>query len=143
METQSNFLFVYGSLLSGFKSPAYEYLSKYFKLIGEGWVNGTIYDMGTYPVGTSIDTGRIIRGELYEVNNHREQSFVMAQLDDYEGMHPDEGEDTYYRREIVKVNCKTGSEVEAWIYWYNKDISNQPILESDNLKDYLVDKKHS
>ncbi len=133
---QSHFLFVYGSLLSGFKSPAYEYIYKYFNLKGVASVKGTIFDMGTFPAGTSVDTGRTIKGELYEILNPKELSFVLAQLDDYEGLYPDEGEEVYYRRDLTDVVTEQGEVVSAWIYWYNGDTSNKPIVESDNMIDY-------
>jgi len=141
MQTHSHFLFVYGSLLSGFKSPAYEYISKYFKLRGNASVKGTIYDMGTFPVGTSNDTGRIIRGELYEIRNPKELSFILAQLDDYEGLYPDDGEDIYYKRELVATTTEVGDEVIAWIYWYNKDVEGKPIIELEHMMDYMERKQ--
>lgn len=137
MQTHSHYLFVYGSLLSGFKSPAYEYISKYFKLISTATVKGTIYDMGTYPVGTSNDTGRFIKGELYEIRNPKELSFVLAQLDDYEGLYPDDGEEIYYKRELVETTPEDGKKIIAWIYWYNRDVSDHPVVESENMLDYL------
>lgn len=141
MQTHSHFLFVYGSLLSGFKSPAYEYISKYFKLKGNATVKGTIYDMGTFPVGVANDTGRLIRGELYEIRNPKELSFILAQLDDYEGLCPDDGEEVYYKRELVTTTTETGEEVISWIYWYNKDVSGKPVVESENMIDYLKRKQ--
>ncbi|MCH5600345.1 gamma-glutamylcyclotransferase family protein [Niabella ginsengisoli] len=143
MQTHSHFLFVYGSLLSGFKSPAYEYISKYFKLKGEALVKGTIYDMGTFPVGTPVDTGRFIKGELYEIKNPKELSFILAQLDDYEGLYPDDGEDIYYKRDLVETNLESGENIIAWIYWYNKDVEGKPIVESDNMMDYLAGKQEN
>ncbi|WP_346236279.1 gamma-glutamylcyclotransferase family protein [Niabella insulamsoli] len=138
MQTHSHFLFVYGSLLSGFKSPAYEYLSRYFRLKGPAQVKGTIYDMGTFPVGTAIDTGRFIKGELYEIKNPKELSFILAQLDDYEGLYPDDGEDIYYNRSLVDATLlETNEAIVSWIYWYVKDVSGKPVLESENLMDYL------
>jgi gamma-glutamylcyclotransferase (GGCT)/AIG2-like uncharacterized protein YtfP len=143
MQTHSHFLFVYGSLLSGFKSPAYEYISRYFKLKGIARVKGTIYDMGTFPVGTPDNTGRFIKGELYEIRNPKELSFILAQLDDYEGLYPDDGEDIYYKRELVETVSESDEHIIAWIYWYNKDITGKPVIESDNMMDYLERKQDS
>lgn len=137
MQTHSHYLFVYGSLLSGFKSPAYEYIARYFQLKGIATVTGTIYDMGTYPVGVAEDTGRSIKGELYEIRNPKELSFVLAQLDDYEGLYPDDGEEIYYQRALVPAVTAAGDEVVAWIYWYNRKVSGKPVIESDNMIDYL------
>ncbi|WP_460684085.1 gamma-glutamylcyclotransferase family protein [Niabella aquatica] len=136
MQAPSNFLFVYGSLLSGFKSPAYEYVSRYFELKGSAVVKGTIYDMGTFPVGVPNDTGRLIKGELYAIRNPKELSFVLAQLDDYEGLYPDEGEEVYYKRELVNATLENGDIINAWVYWYNKEIEGKPVVESDNMLNY-------
>ncbi len=42
----SYYVFVYGSLRSGFQSPAYEYISRYFNLFGEAKVKGKLFDPG-------------------------------------------------------------------------------------------------
>lgn len=132
---QTNHLFVYGSLLSGFKSHAYEYIRKYFKLLGEATVKGTMYDMGDFPVVVPTDTGRSIHGELYEIINPHEFSFAMAQLDDYEGMYPEEGEDVYYDREAVDANFN-GEIITAWVYWYTGDVGDKRIVESGDMREY-------
>jgi gamma-glutamylcyclotransferase (GGCT)/AIG2-like uncharacterized protein YtfP len=46
-----NQLFVYGSLRSGFRSPAYEYISRYFTFVANAKVRGELYDLGSYPAG--------------------------------------------------------------------------------------------
>ncbi|GAB3014811.1 gamma-glutamylcyclotransferase [Niabella terrae] len=136
MQPPVPFIFVYGSLLSGFRSPAYEYIYKYFHLRGEGQVTGTIYDMGSFPVGVPADTGHRIKGELYEIRNPRELSYALAQLDDYEGLYPDEEEEVLYTRELTDVTLADGSTIQSWIYWYAKGVTDQPILDTDNLLDY-------
>lgn len=128
-------LFVYGSLLSGFQLESYEYIRRYFNLIGEAAVKGTMYDMGDYPVVTRHDTGRFIKGELYEVRHPEEFSFALAQLDDYEGLYPEEGVEVLYDREAVDVYMN-GEVIDAWIYWYNGDISGRTIVESGDMREY-------
>ena len=132
---QTNHLFVYGSLLSGFQLQAYEYIRSYFNYIGEAIVKGTMYDMGSYPVVTPHDTGRFIKGELYEIRNPFEFSFVLAQLDDYEGLHPEEGHEVFFERQVTDVYI--GNEtVNAWIYWYNRNVTDMPIVESGDMREY-------
>ena len=60
-------LFVYGSLRSGFHSPAYEYISRYFDLVSEGKVKGKLYDMGEYPAAIPDNGDHYIIGELYVI----------------------------------------------------------------------------
>ena len=45
MKSTTNRLFVYGSLRSGFRNPAYEYLTRHFHLLGEAVVQGKFYEM--------------------------------------------------------------------------------------------------
>lgn len=136
---QCQYLFVYGSLLSGFKSPAYEYLSQYFELIGNATVAGTMYDMGTHPVATATQTGRQIQGELYKLRNAAEHSFVMAQLDDYEGLLPDdENDEVNYERNIANVTLQDGTNYNAWVYWYKHNVSDRPIVESGSMLEYVA-----
>lgn len=137
---QTSFLFVYGSLLSGFKSRAYEYIRRYFRLLGYATVTGTMYDMGHFPVVRRDDTGRVVKGELYEIINTHEFSFAMAQLDDYEGLYPEEGHEAYYLRETAEVNFN-GQPVTAWIYWYNHSVNDARIVENGDMLEYLKGNK--
>lgn len=140
MNTQS--VFVYGSLLSGFLSPAYEYISQFFDLVGPATVKGTLYDLGEYPAAVPSEGDRVIKGELYTIKNPAEFSWAIGQLDDYEGVVPDDGEQPLYRRELVEVIINH-QPVSAWIYWYNRDISGKPILEAGNVIEYFHNKRES
>ena len=132
-------LFVYGSLRSGFRNPVYEYLTKYFHLLGEAVVKGKLYDLGEYPAAAATVEEKFISGELYCINNPLEFSWAIGQLDDYEGLNTEEGETPLYRREEV-IAYKDGEEHTAWIYWYNKDLTGNPLIESGDLMQYLQQK---
>lgn len=128
-------LFVYGSLMSGFRHPAYEYISGYFTLVGEGKVKGRLFDMGEYPAAIPVNEEAWITGELYQLNNKEEFSWAFRQLDDYEGLLVDPGEEPLYRREPtnILINDKT---VVAWIYWYNQDVTGKPYIASGSVLEY-------
>jgi gamma-glutamylcyclotransferase (GGCT)/AIG2-like uncharacterized protein YtfP len=129
-------LFVYGSLRSGFKSQAYEYISRFFNFVGEAKVKGQLFDLGQYPAGIPADKEAFIIGELYEIKNIHEFSWAIGQLDDYEGINVEAGEKQLFRREQadVFINNKI---VKAWIYWYNGDVSGKPLISSGDLIEYL------
>ena len=129
-------LFVYGSLRSGFRSPAYEYISRYFHLIGNAKVKGKLFDLGNYPGAVPSSDESFITGELYEINDASQFAWAIAQLDDYEGIDPSEGEEKLYRRELVDalVNNET---IPAWIYWYNGDVTGRAPISSGDLLEYL------
>ena len=142
MENNITKLFVYGSLRSGFHHPAYEYISKHFTLVSEAKVKGKLYDMGDYPAAIPTSDDHFISGELYDLKKEGEFEWAIEQLDDYEGLNPEEGEIQLYKRELAEVYY--GNEcTKAWIYWYNKDISGQPIIPSGDIFDYVTSKSKS
>ena len=135
----SYFVFVYGSLRSGFQSDAYEYISRYFNLFGEAKVKGKLYDTGSYPAAVPVQEYFFIHGELYLIKNENEFSWAIAQLDDYEGVQTEPPELPLYRREIADVFINDAI-VPAWIYWYNGDVSGKPEISSGDILDYLKKK---
>ena len=136
----SHYVFVYGSLRSGFQSPAYEYISRYFNFFGDARVKGKLFDLGDYPGGIPTQEDSFIVGELYIVKEDGEFSWAIAQLDDYEGVVVEPNERPLYRREIVDVFVNDAI-VPAWIYWYNGDVSGKPVIQSGDVLQYLSQKK--
>lgn len=132
-------LFVYGSLRSGFQSPAYEYISRFFTLVGEAKVKGKLFDMGSYPAAIPTSEDVFIAGELYIIKDESEFSWAFGQLDDYEGVNVESDEIQLYRRELSEV--LTGDEkVTAWMYWYNQDVSGKPQIASGDVIEYIKSK---
>ncbi|HZI52173.1 MAG TPA: gamma-glutamylcyclotransferase family protein [Chitinophagaceae bacterium] len=135
----SHFVFVYGSLRSGFQSTAYEYISRYFNFFGDAKVKGKLFDLGEYPGAVPTQEDTFIRGELYIVKNENEFSWAIAQLDDYEGVLVEPNEKPLYRREIADIYVNDAI-VPAWIYWYNGNVSDKPVISSGDILDYLKKK---
>src|SRR5688572_23181245 len=132
-------LFVYGSLRSGFRSPAYEYISRFFSFIGEAKVRGRLFDMGSYPAGIPTNENSFITGELYSAKGENEFSWAIGQLDDYEGVSVEPDEVQLFRREITEVQINNQVS-HAWIYWFNGDTSGKNLISSGDLMDYLKTK---
>jgi gamma-glutamylcyclotransferase (GGCT)/AIG2-like uncharacterized protein YtfP len=139
MKPQSSKLFVYGSLRSGFHHPAYEYISRYFALIGDAKVKGQLYDMGNYPAALPAQADTFIVGELYQLNNENEYEWAFEQLDDYEGVFPEEGEQALYKREVTSVYIHDRIE-EAYIYWFNGSVEGNPKVASGDVLQYIQQK---
>jgi gamma-glutamylcyclotransferase (GGCT)/AIG2-like uncharacterized protein YtfP len=133
-------IFVYGSLRSGFQSPAYNYISKYFTLVGNAKAKGLLFDMGDYPVAISTNEEKFIIGELYDIKNTEAFDFAIAQLDDYEGLNTEEGESAFYKRTVEDIYVNNTTE-KAWVYWFTGDTSHKSIVESGDVLDYIVKKK--
>ena len=133
-------LFVYGSLRRGFHSNAYEYISRFFTFVAEAKVKGNLFDMGDYPAAIPAPGDNFIAGELYVINQENEFSWAIGQLDDYEGVNVEANETQLYRRELTEVYFND-QVTNAWIYWYNADVSGRPLIESGDLLQYLQQKK--
>ena len=142
MNTEKTYyLFVYGSLLSGFRSPAYEYISRYFTLISPARIRGKLYDMGDYPAAVPCTDELFIKGELYLIKNESEFSWALGQLDDYEGVTPEPGEVQSYSRELTTIYLEAKT-INAWVYWYKGDIGNKPVVESGDILQYHQQKNN-
>jgi gamma-glutamylcyclotransferase (GGCT)/AIG2-like uncharacterized protein YtfP len=142
MHDTQNYLFVYGSLRSGFKNPAYEYLTSYFSYAGEGLVKGKFYFNGTHPVAIATDNEDMIVGELYRLNNEEEFSWAFEQLDDYEGVNVEVGQSPLYKRTLVHV-YQEDKIISAWIYWFNKSVEGFEAIASGDLINYLQQKSNN
>ena len=132
-------LFVYGSLRSGFKAPAYEYISRFFNFVGDAKVKGKLYDLGEYPAGKPAHEENWIIGELYAIKNEHEFSWAIGQLDSYEGVNTEQGEIQLFRRELTNV-LMNEKVVVAWIYWYNGSVDGKPAIASGDMMEYLQKK---
>ena len=135
-------LFAYGSLRSGFHSSAYEYISRYFDIVGSAKVKGELFDLGTYPAAKPTDKNKFIIGELYRIRNEKEFSWAIGQLDDYEGVNVAFDEMQLYRREITEVHIDNKI-TNAWIYWYTGDVNDKPVIDSGDVLQYMEQKKQS
>lgn len=132
-------LFVYGSLRSGFHSPAYHYVSKYFTFVGNAKVRGVLYDMGDYPVATPTTSNTFIVGELYQINQKEAFDFAIAQLDDYEGLNGEANEVALYERRQAEIIVNE-TITNAWTYWYKGNINNKPVIDSGDVLQYFEQK---
>jgi len=135
-------IFVYGSLRRDFRSPAYEYISRYFDLVGDAKVKGELFDLGTYPAAKPTSANKFIIGELYRIRNENEFSWAIGQLDDYEGVNVAFDEMLLYRRELTEVHIDN-KVTNAWMYWYVGDVKDKPVIESGDVLQYMEQKKQS
>jgi gamma-glutamylcyclotransferase (GGCT)/AIG2-like uncharacterized protein YtfP len=96
-------LFVYGTLMRGF--PLHALLEGRADFVGEGLVQGLLFDLGRYPAALP-DGGSLIHGEVYRLKD----SGSWLALDSAEG--------SQYHRGEVGVRMAGGGQVTACIYWY-------------------------
>lgn len=94
------YLFVYGTLMSGFNNPMALYLRENARLKAKGCFDGLLFDFGSYP-GAIYKPGSIqkVHGEVYQLSN---EDVIFAILDIYEGL--DDPDFNLYEKAIIPVH---------------------------------------
>ncbi len=119
----SNFVFVYGTLLSEERNNHY---LEYSELLGKEVVYGfKMKDLGFFPACMEDSNSEVaILGEVWEISTK-----TLAILDGLEG-YPD-----FYNRVLVRTFIG-----EAWIY-INNNVGHCPTIESGDWKSYTKERK--
>lgn len=137
MESQvTRHLFVYGSLRKGFHLTTYKYVSDFFGFVCTAKVRGIVSEIDGEFFATPCDENCFVKGELYKLNDGHNFSYVFGQLDDYEGLDVEQGEQPVYRRDVVTVYDENGISSAAWVYWFNGDVSGKPVITSGDVAEY-------
>ena len=97
--------------------------------------------MGDYPAAIPANEDSFITGELYLIKNEPEFSWALGQLDDYEGVTIEPGEVQLYKRELTDV-CHNNETTKAWVYWYNGEVSDKPVVKSGDILQYHKQKNN-
>ena len=134
-------LFVYGSLRRTLKAPAHEYMNRFFSFVADAKVKGKLFDLGAYTGAVPVSTENFIIGELYTIKNESEFDLAISQLDDYEEINTEPGATSLFKRELVNVFFNDAS-TASWIYWYNGNVNDMPLIESGDMIQYLREKNN-
>ena len=132
---QTEFLFVYGTLMSLFNNSMAQYLRNNSWLINNGYFNGYLFDLGNFPGAVyNSQVKSKVYGEVYQVNRIEE---VLKTLDNYEGV--DDPNFNIYKRKIIPVNINKKI-INATTYVYIKPFASFKKIESGNYSEYLKEK---
>ena len=126
-------LFVYGTLRSGARHPMHQAIAAACRFVGEGRMAGKLYNCGEYPCAVALPLGTDwVQGDLYAISG--DQAELFRTLDSYEGCGPEDPSPQEFRRCPCLVATPADSQVSAWVYLYNWDITDlSPILSGDYL----------
>jgi gamma-glutamylcyclotransferase (GGCT)/AIG2-like uncharacterized protein YtfP len=135
--TLSEYLFVYGTLLTGAAPEAMNGIVRRLRYVGPAIVPGYLYDLGSYPgIRLDLNADAIVRGELLSVAS----AATWLRLDTYEGFDRARPERSLFRRQRTRVTrSDTGDEGDVWIYVYNRDLGDAPRIESGCWRTHLRD----
>lgn len=130
-----DYLFVFGTLLSGYDHPMARLLGQSAELIGEASYRGKLYLVRHYPgMVASDDPADLVFGELYRMHD---PDALLRTLDSYEGCTPDRPQPHEYLRARITVELSDGRAVETWTYLYNHPITHLPRIASGRFLDHV------
>jgi gamma-glutamylcyclotransferase (GGCT)/AIG2-like uncharacterized protein YtfP len=113
-------LFAYGTLQPGLAPAEIAPVVEKLRPVGEGFVDGKLYDLGGYPGAVLHPASAwIVYGTVYELPEDAE---ILRQLDAYEG--PE-----YVRIEQL-VTLTAGGVVSCWVYDFQGRPGEERFLES-------------
>jgi gamma-glutamylcyclotransferase (GGCT)/AIG2-like uncharacterized protein YtfP len=123
----SDYLFVFGTLLSGYDHPMARLLSREAELLGGARCQARLYLVKHYPgMVLSADPADQVFGELFRMHD---ANALLARLDAYEGCAEGATQPSEYIRQLVPVTLD-GQTLQAWTYIYNWPVAHLPRIAS-------------
>jgi len=131
----SEYLFVYGTLLSRYGHPLHRLLAEQADYIGRARMTGRLYDLGEYPgMVITLNTGARVWGELYRL---RDPCSILASLDLYEACPASNTRSGEYRRRHAIARLTRGGSLRSWVYDYQGPIRGRILIRSGDYLRYL------
>jgi len=132
MKENSNYLFVYGTLLDESNEFAI-YLKQNCSYYSKGRFRSRLYDLGEYP-GAIADENYpgYIYGSIFELKNTAE---TLKYLDDYESFGEDQEQPNLFIREMAEVETDS-RRINCWVYLYNLPVEGFRVIKSGNYAEY-------
>lgn len=127
----TKYLFLYGTLIQ--RDPPDKEIARIVKSlhrVGAASVRGRLYDLGDFP-GAIVDpsSNRFVRGELLELPDDDD---ILHALDKYEEFDSANPRKSLFVRSKVDIKMANGRLVEGWIYVYNKNPGDAPLIQGGN-----------
>lgn len=126
----TEYLFIYGTLLPSEADDEIARIVKRLRRIGAAHVRGRLYNLGEYPGGViDLSANTTIRGELVELPADKA---ILDALDRYEEFDPSRPQESLFVRKKAKISLANGRKVEGWMYVYNRNPGNAPVIRGGN-----------
>lgn len=127
-------LFVYGTLMQEFNSEITRVLRSNSKFVGEGWISGRLFDIGSYPgLIYDLQSSQQVRGEIYQMYKPQHLLPLLDQYEMIDSNRPDENE---YKRSLLPV-MTAGQGVTCWTYIFQLSPSSFPEISSGDYRSYF------
>ena len=135
----TDLLFVYGTLMRGFGREHFLESPQKSRYLGEGRVQGLLYDVGEFPALVPLpqDSGEEawVTGEVFFLE---QPDSVLNTLDIIEGVNHHYPERGLFRRETWPVEFQ-GETRLMWLYVYNQPVDDLRRITSGDYRTYCRD----
>ncbi len=120
------YLFLYGTLVPERAPDEVASVVRRFRPIGRAHVRGRLYDFGDFP-GAILDpsSGATIQGQLVQLPADKA---LLRVLDRYEEFDPSKPKTSLFVRKKAEVKLSDGRSIKCWVYVYNRDPGDAPIV---------------
>ena len=127
------FVFFYGTLMTGFAHQTRAQVSRRLRLVGRGSIPAALFDVGIYPAAIPATDARVW-GEVHQIID---PDAVLPVLDEIEGYDPGQPEASLYVRSTTLVTLDGGFVASAWVYFYNAPLGKALRIESGDYLEHL------
>lgn len=132
---KSDYLFIYGTLLSALNHPMHDVLKRYAELSAEVTLQAKLFDLGRYPgVVLSDNQKNRVKGEIYKISDCGK---LFKVLDRYEGCSDEFPEPHQYLRRVVPVQADDDTKIDAWVYLFNWNSTGHRHIDLGDYKKYV------
>ena len=122
----TEYLFLYGTLKPDAADREIADVVKELRSVGRGRVPGKLYDLGDYP-GAIVDASAntFVKGLLLELPNSKASLDALDRYEEFDSSNP---RTSLFVRTRTRVRLTNGRNVQAWMYVYNRDPGNAPLI---------------
>lgn len=137
---ESEYLFVYGTLLKKANHMMSSYLEQNATFQGKGYIHGRLYEVMHYPGAVlSQSPDEKIRGEYHLLHDAQE---ALLELDEYEECVKGFPEPFEFKRERVQIYTKNQKQpVKGWAYLYNLETEGLEKIASGDYEQFLKERR--
>ena len=131
---QCDYLFVYGTLMSGMNNSFAKKLTQSASCLGQAFAHGLLFDYRQeYPCAVaSIIRSDKIQGEIYQMT---EADTLLSDLDIYEDCRCKEPDRSLFIHCVVPVvSARNKKEIQAWMYFWNDSLDSLKEIPHGNYR---------
>lgn len=120
--------------MQDFTSEITQVLRSRSEFVGEGWINGKLYDLGSYPgLVYEAEGDKSVRGEVYRM--HR-PDLLLPVLDYYEMIDPAQPAHNEYKRSLLPITMFDQIQ-DCWTYVFQQSVAAFPEISSGDYRTYF------